>query len=92
MPIAPEKNRVFVPKVPFQDTTNTNNGAAYTRFVSTIDKRILEQQSEAMDNLLKKNNTLIGGDKLKEQFTMRGHLDSIESVLNDMVTELRYHS
>jgi hypothetical protein len=42
MPIAPEKNIVFVPKAPFQDTTNTNNGAAYNRFVSTIDKRILE--------------------------------------------------
>jgi hypothetical protein len=42
MPIAPEKNIVFVPKAPFQDTTNTNNGATYNRFVSTIDKRILE--------------------------------------------------
>jgi hypothetical protein len=45
-----------------------------------------------LNALLKKNNTLIGGDKNKEQFTMRGHLDSLELVLNDMVTELKYHS
>jgi hypothetical protein len=45
-----------------------------------------------LNNLLKKNNTLIGGDKNKEQFTMRGHLDSLELCLNDMVTELKYHS
>lgn len=44
-----------------------------------------------MNALLKKNHTLIGGDKTKEQFTMRGHLDSLELVLNDMVTELKYH-
>ena len=44
-----------------------------------------------MDNLLKRNITLIGGDKSKDQFTMRGYLDSLESVLNDMVTELKYH-
>ena len=92
MPIASEKNKVFVPKPQLQDITNTNNGTAYGKFISTIDKQILEQQSEAMENLLKKNHTLIGGDRKKEQFTMRGHLDSIESVLNDMVTELKYHS
>lgn len=44
-----------------------------------------------MAALLRRNHTLIGGDKSKEQFTMRGHLDSLELVLNDMVTELKYH-
>lgn len=41
--------------------------------------------------MIKKQFTLIGGDKTKEQFTMRGYLDSLETVLNDMVTELKYH-
>lgn len=44
-----------------------------------------------MNNLIKKQHTLIGGDKTKDQFTMRGYLDSLETVLNDMVTELKYH-
>lgn len=45
-----------------------------------------------MENLLKKNHTLIGGDKTKDQFTIRGHLEELESVLNNMMTELKYHS
>lgn len=45
-----------------------------------------------MQDLLKERSTLIGGDRRKEQFTMRGHLDQLESTLNDMITELSYHS
>lgn len=44
-----------------------------------------------MTNLLRSAHTIVGGDRNKEQFTMRGHLDSLEEVLNDMVTELKYH-
>lgn len=87
MPIAPETNKVFVPKAPEVNPKDP----IYHKFVSTIDKSILEQQADKMDNLLKRNITLIGGDKSKDQFTMRGYLDSLESVLNDMVTELKYH-
>lgn len=88
MPIAPATNQVFVPKAPEVNPKDP----IYHKFVSTIDKTILDQSSDAMNSLLKKNNTLIGGDKHKEQFTMRGHLDSMELVLNDMVTELKYHT
>ena len=87
MPIAPETNKVFVDKAPEVNPKDP----IYHKFVSTIDKSILDVSSDAMNNLLRKNNTLIGGDKNKEQFTMRGHLDSLEMVLNDMVTELKYH-
>lgn len=87
MPVAPSSNSVFVDKAPEVNPKDPT----YHKFVSTIDKSILDASSDAMNNLLRKNNTLIGGDKNKEQFTMRGHLDSLEMVLNDMVTELRYH-
>lgn len=87
MPVAPESNRVFVDKAPVANPKDPN----YHKFVSTIDKSILDNSSDAMNSLLRKNYTLIGGDKSKEQFTMRGHLDSLETVLNDMVTELKYH-
>ena len=59
--------------------------------MSSIDKNILDNNNEGMTNLLRSAHTIVGGDKNKEQFTMRGHLDSLESVLNDMVTELKYH-
>ncbi len=89
MPIAPETNKIFVHKAPPE---GLYADSVYAKFVSTIDKSILEQSSDAMTALLRRNHTLIGGDKSKEQFTMRGHLDSLELVLNDMVTELKYHS
>jgi hypothetical protein len=88
MPIAPDSNRVFVPKAPAE---GSHADQVYAKFVSTIDKTILDQSSDAMNALLKKTHVLIGGDKNKEQFTMRGHLDSLELCLNDMVTELKYH-
>ena len=88
MPIAPESNKIFVSKAPPE---GSNADAVYAKFVSTIDKQLLDQSSDAMNALLKRTHTLIGGDKHKEQFTMRGHLDSLELVLNDMVTELKYH-
>ena len=89
MPIAPETNRVFVPK----PAESTHHDEIYSKFVSTIDKQLLDQSSDAMNALLKKTHTLIGsGDRTKEQFTMRGHLDSLELVLNDMVTEFKYHT
>ena len=62
MPISPETNKIFVPKGP--DTNNAD--VTYAKFVSTIDKNILEQSQDAMQNLLKRNHTLIGGDKNKE--------------------------
>jgi hypothetical protein len=51
-----------VPKGP--DTNNAD--VTYAKFVSTIDKNILEQSQDAMQNLIKRNHTLIGGDKNKE--------------------------
>lgn len=47
-----------------------------------------------MAELLRGSNALIGSTKnpLKEQFTMRGHLDSLENCLNDMLNELSYHT
>ena len=87
MAIAPDSNKVFTAKAPEVNPKDP----IYHKFVSTIDKNILDQSSDAMNNLLKRHNTLIGGDKSKEQFTIRGHLDSLEMVLNDMVTELKYH-
>jgi hypothetical protein len=89
MPIAPDTNRVFVPK----PAESTHHDEIYSKFVSTIDKQLLDQSSDAMNALLKKTHALIGsGDRTKEQFTMRGHLDSLELVLNDMVTEFKYHT
>lgn len=41
--------------------------------------------------LLRRENTLLGGDRHKEQLTMRGYLDDLEKVVNDMVSELKYH-
>jgi len=41
--------------------------------------------------LVRKEHVLLGGDKEKAQFTMRGHMDDLEKVVNDMVTELKYH-
>ena len=38
MPIAPDNNKIFVPKCP--DTNNAD--VTYAKFVSTIDKNILE--------------------------------------------------
>jgi hypothetical protein len=38
MPIAPDTNRIFVPKNPDKDTTDV----VYAKFVSTIDKSILD--------------------------------------------------
>ena len=87
MPIAPETNKVFVPKASREEPKDP----IYHKFVSSIDRQILDQQNEAMNNLIKRQHTLIGGDKTKDQFTMRGYLDSLETVLNDMVTELKYH-
>ena len=88
MTSAPSTNRIFVDKAPGVNPRDP----AYHKFVSTIDKSILDQASDAKNALLNRQHTLIGGDKTKEQFTMRGHLDSMETVLNDMVTELKYHS
>ena len=51
MPIAPETNRIFVPKILEKDTADV----VYAKFVSTIDKSILDQSADAMENLLKKN-------------------------------------
>ena len=86
MPIAPKTNKIFAPI-----KGNVNVDANFSQFVSTIDKSILDNHNEAMTNLLRSAHTIVGGDKNKEQFTMRGHLDSLEQVLNDMVTELKYH-
>lgn len=41
--------------------------------------------------MVRKEHVLLGGDKEKAQFTMRGHMDDLEKVINDMVTELKYH-
>ena len=86
MPQAPSSNRVFQNKehLTIRDPT-------MSKVASTIDPAALDSSAEAMQMLLRSENTLLGGDKSKEQFTMRGHLDEIEKVLNDMVTELRYH-
>lgn len=86
--MVPDTNLIFVPK----PVSPANTNEIYSKFVSTIDRSILDKSTDAMNGLLKKHNTLIGGDRNKEQFTMRGQLDCLESVLNDMITELKYHS
>ena len=86
MPKAPKTNKIFAPI-----KGNVHVDTNFSQFVQAIDKSILDNQNQAMTNLLRSAHTIVGGDKHKEQFTMRGHLDSLEQVLNDMVTELKYH-
>ena len=50
MPIAPDTNRVFVPK----PAESTHHDEIYSKFVSTIDKQLLDQSSDAMNALLRK--------------------------------------
>ena len=62
MPVAPDSNRVFVDKAPEVNPKDP----IYHKFVSTIDKSILDASQDAKNNLLMRNQTLIGGDKTKE--------------------------
>ena len=87
MPIAPASNQVFVPKQP----AASQKQQSFSKWATKIDPQILYQQQEQMNDLLKRHVTLIGADKRKEQFTMRGHLDNLESIINTMLTELSYH-
>jgi uncharacterized protein YfeS len=61
------------------------------KVASTINPKILDSSLEALNLLVRKEHVLLGGDKDKDQFTMRGHMDDLEKVINDMVTELKYH-
>jgi uncharacterized protein YfeS len=61
------------------------------KVASTINPKILDSSLEALNLLVRKEHVLLGGDKSKDQFTMRGHMDDLEKVVNDMVTELKYH-
>lgn len=84
MPIAPSTNKIFGPK-PQKEPED------FIKVASTINAKILDSSLEALNMLVRKEHVLLGGDKSKDQFTMRGHMDDLEKVVNDMVTELKYH-
>lgn len=56
-----------------------------------IDIGQVEASQRAMEVLFRQEHTVMGGDRDKEQLTMRGHLDDLERLVNNMVTELKYH-
>ena len=86
VPVAPGTNRIFSkPK----DNEATNE--KYELIASRINQDQMEASQRAMQMLLRRENTLLGGDRHKEQLTMRGHLDDLEKVCGDMVSELKYH-
>ena len=87
MPFAPSSNQVFIAKQP----AASKKEQSFSQWATKIDPQILDHQQDQMNDLLKRNFTLIGGDRRKEQFTMRGHLDNLESIINTMLTELSYH-
>ena len=81
-----DTNRIFVNR-PDPDPTSEK----YNLIVSKIDQEQLEASQRAMNCLLRKERTLLGGDKHKDQFTMRGHLDDLEKIMNEMTSEYSYH-
>ena len=56
-----------------------------------MNRDVLSIVDDAKKALLNQEHTIIGGDPKKEQFSMRGHLDALELVLNESVQELSYH-
>ena len=61
MPQAPSTNKIFQNKEPRQIKDPT-----MTKVASTIDPAALDSSAEAMQLLLKSENTLLGGDRSKE--------------------------
>ena len=57
-----------------------------------MDSKLVQDAIDARTDLVQRRKALMGcATKFQEPFCIRGHLDNLESVLNDAVTELEYH-